>query len=520
VFSAKPSALLEIFIVLANHPELEGIRAGTVRQIRRALPLIDEHFRSNPECQRLFMDIFRLPQGLTRVLRRMHKYGILGAYLPSFGRVEGLMQYDLFHIYTVDDHTLMVIRNLRRLAIREYDHEFPQYSQLFRSLAKPEVLYLAALFHDIAKGRGGDHSVLGATDAYDFCKQHGMSEYHANMVAWLVTNHLVMSLTAQRKDISDPEVINEFAHQVMDVAHLDFLYLLTIADIRATNPNLWNFWKQTLLADLYHASRQALRRGLGTQLDNTAIIETTKNDTMALLGMEGYSLIDVETVWRHFPDDYFIRYSADDIALHVRNILSQQDPDKPLVVIYEPRGYGGMAIFIHTRARDALFADITAALDQMGLNIADARIISSRNGMTLDTYIVIDDEHQEINHNRVEEIYNLLIKQISADTTETSQVMRHLTRHQKHFQSTTSVTFRDDQQDKTVIIISTSDRPGLLASIGKVLHEYHIQILNAKIATIGTMVEDIFFVSNKSGHALDNKTRQQLEKDIVAALDS
>jgi [protein-PII] uridylyltransferase len=520
VFEQTPSALLEIFIILAGNPQLKGVRAGTLRQIRAAIPLIDDEFRDNEVCKQLFMDIFRMPRGLTHVLRQMHKYGILGAYLPAFGQIEGLMQYDLFHIYTVDDHTLMVIRNLRRLTVKQHQDEFPELSQLLNKTPKPEILYLAALFHDIAKGRGGDHSSLGATESYDFCKQHGMSEYDSHLVAWLVRNHLVMSLTAQRKDISDPGVIADFAKEVKDIAHLNYLYLLTIADMRATNPNLWNFWKQALLSDLYNATKQALRRGLDTSVVYTDIIENTKNDARTMLGKEGYSMLDIEAVWQYCPDDYFIRYSSDDIALHMRNILSHEDMDEPLIVIYEPRDYGGMAIFIYTRARDALFADITSGLDQLGLDIADARIIPASNGMTLDTYIVIDDEHIENRQNRAAEIHNLLYRQITSPDDDASRIKRRLTRHQKHFQSNTRVSFFPNDTHRTVIIITTSDRPGILANIGLVLHKHHVVILNAKIATMGSKVEDIFFVTDKDGNRINKEDQRQLEKDIIAALDA
>jgi [protein-PII] uridylyltransferase len=520
VFEQTPSALLEIFVILASNPQLKGVRANTLRQISAAIPLIDEEFRNNDECKRFFIGIFRMPQGLTHVLREMHKHGILGAYLPAFGQIEGLMQYDLFHIYTVDDHTLMVIRNLRRLTVKRHADEFPELSQLLSKTPKPEILYLAALFHDIAKGRGGDHSSLGATESYDFCKKHGMPEYDSHLVSWLVKNHLIMSLTAQRKDISDPGVISDFAKEVKDIAHLNYLYLLTIADMRATNPNLWNFWKQALLSDLYNSTKQALRRGLDSNVVFTDIIKNTQNDARTMLANEGYSTLDVETVWRDFPDDYFIRYSSDDIALHIRNILSHEDPDEPLIVIYEPRDYGGMAIFIYTPARDALFADITAGLDQLGLNIADARIIPASNGKTLDTYIVIDDEHIENKQNRAAEIYSQLYKQITSPGDDVSRVRRRLTRHQKHFQSNTRVTFFPNNNQRTVIVISTSDRPGILASIGMVMHKHHVVILNAKIATMGSKVEDIFFVTDKDGNRIDSESQKLLEKDIIAALDA
>ncbi|MBT8093086.1 MAG: [protein-PII] uridylyltransferase, partial [Gammaproteobacteria bacterium] len=251
VFSNDPSALLELFLVLQQNQDIQGVSAYTIALIRRNLHLIDDEFRQNPRNHRLFLSILRAPEGVTHELRRMNLYGVLGLYVPAFGRIVGRMQYDLFHAYTVDEHTLFVVSNLRRFALPRYDHEFPLCSQIMQSLEKPEIAYLSGLFHDIAKGRGGDHSELGAVDARAFCLEHGLSKYEAGVVAWLVQNHLALSSTAQKKDIGDPDVINEFAELVGDPLHLDYLYLLTVADVRGTNPKLWNSWKAQLFGDLY-----------------------------------------------------------------------------------------------------------------------------------------------------------------------------------------------------------------------------------------------------------------------------
>ena len=262
VFRRYPIALLEVFLILQQHPELKGVRACTIRLIRDHCHLIDEKFRTDLRASSLFMEIMRQPLGVTHELRRMHHYGILAAYLPIFANIVGRMQYDLFHVYTVDEHTLTVIRTLRRFAVRQHAHEFPFCSKIIDSLPKPELLYLAGLFHDIAKGRGGDHSTLGAKDAWDFCQQHGLSDFDSKLISWLVEKHLILSMTAQRKDISDPEVVQAFAEEVGDPTRLDYLYLLTVADTRATNPARWNSWKDALLRELYVATRGALERGL------------------------------------------------------------------------------------------------------------------------------------------------------------------------------------------------------------------------------------------------------------------
>ena len=251
-----------MFLLLEQNLDLRGVNARTIALVKQHLWLIDEEFRQNPRHHRLFLDILRAPQGVTRTLKRMNTYGVLGLYIPAFGRVVGRMQYDLFHAYTVDAHTLFVVENLRRFALPRFDNEFPSCSAVMQRLEKPEVAYLAGLFHDIAKGRGGDHSELGAVDAESFCLEHGMSRYDARLVAWLVKHHLLLSLTAQKKDINDPNVVNEFARTVGDQTHLDYLYVLTVADVRGTNPKIWNSWKESLFAELYQATRRALRRGV------------------------------------------------------------------------------------------------------------------------------------------------------------------------------------------------------------------------------------------------------------------
>ncbi len=287
VFDRYPSALLELFVVIEQNPAIRGVRASTIRQLTRHLWLIDEEFRQHPRNHRLFFEILRAPTGVTHELRRMNLYGVLGRYIPAFGRIVGRMQYDLFHAYTVDAHTLFVVSNLRRLAMAKYDHEFPELSRIMQSLPKQELAYLAAIFHDIAKGRGGDHSELGSVDAEAFCLEQGLSLYDARLVAWLVRNHLVLSVTAQKKDISDPKVIHEFAKLVGDQNHLDYLYVLTVADVRGTNPKLWNNWKASLFAGFYQRTREALRRGLESPIDQDQLIAETQARARELIGREG-----------------------------------------------------------------------------------------------------------------------------------------------------------------------------------------------------------------------------------------
>ena len=314
VFRRYPVALLEVFYILQTHPELQGVRASTIRSIRENRHRIDDAFRADLRARSLFMECLREPRGITHSLRRMNRYGVLAAYIPAFANIVGRMQYDLFHVYTVDEHTLTLLRNLRRFTIPEHDEEFPLCSAVTLRIPKMEVLYLAGLFHDIAKGRGGVHSQLGARDAWDFCRLHGLSEFDSRLVAWLVEKHLLMSMTAQRKDISDPEVIQSFAEMVGEQTRLDYLYLLTVADSRATDPERWNGWIDALLRELYHATRRALLRGLDHPQAQDELIAQKQDEARRLVQRYGGDPAACTRLWHRFSLDFFLHNSPDEIA--------------------------------------------------------------------------------------------------------------------------------------------------------------------------------------------------------------
>src|SRR3984957_16576309 len=341
VFARTPSALLELFVLLQQNPDIKGVRASTMRAVTRSLWLIDEEFRQNPRHHRLFLDILRAPVGVTHELRRMNTYEVLGRYIPAFGRIVGRMQYDLFHAYTVDAHTLFVLSNLRRWAIPRYDLEMPALSRLMQQLPKPEIAYPRALFHDIAKGRGGDHSELGSVDAEAFCLEQGLSRYDARLVAWLVRNHLELSITAQKQDINDTEVISAFARKVGDQAHLDYLYVLTVADVRGTNPKLWNSWKASLFHEFYERVKRALRRGLESPIDQEELIRETQGAARQLLVGHGIAAADVEKVWARFSALYFLQYTPEEVAWHSRLLLERQPGPGDTLVAIEPRSVRG-----------------------------------------------------------------------------------------------------------------------------------------------------------------------------------
>ena len=521
VFKQYPFALLELFLILQQRPELKGVRASTIRLIRDHRYLIDETFRYDIRARNLFLEILRQPQGLTHELRRMHRYGVLAAYLPVFGAVVGQMQYDLFHVYTVDEHSLFVVRNLRAFAVPERQHEFPLCSAIFERLPKPELLYLAGLFHDIAKGRGGDHSELGAADALNFCRHHGMSYYDGRLVAWLVKHHLLMSMTAQRQDISDPDVITTFAGRVGDRIHLDYLYLLTVADIRATNPSLWNDWKDALLRDLYETTLRALRRGLENPVDRTERIAETQAEAWRLLAAEqdreAWDLAQVEALWARFGEDYFLRFRPEEIAWHTRAIL-QGTEQSPLVLVRRRRG--GTEVFVYTEDRDYVFAAMTSILSRLRLTIHDARILTATNGMTLDSYAVLEEDGETITDPaREQEIGAVLRQQLRRPQEALSPVNRLPKRQLRHFPIEPQVYFHpDDSNHRTVMEIIAGDRPGLLARVACAIAECEIRVQNAKIATLGERAEDIFFITDRRNQPLTETVKTCLRAMVLEAL--
>jgi [protein-PII] uridylyltransferase len=525
VFTRTPFALMEIFVLLAQHPEIKGVRADTIRLLRDHRHLIDDDFRKDIRNTSLFIELFKSREGIHRNLRRMNRYGILGRYLPEFGDIVGQMQHDLFHIYTVDAHTLNVIKHLRKLGKPGVAEKYPLASQLIERLPKPELIYLAGLYHDIGKGRGGDHSELGAVDAEAFCVRHQLPKWDTRLIVWLVRNHLVMSTTAQRKDLSDPQVINDFAKLVGDQTRLDYLYVLTVADINATNPSLWNTWRATLLRQLHSETSRALRRGLENPLDREELIRQTQNAALEVLVAAGTDADDAELLWSQLGDQYFLRHTPADIAWHTAAILAHPADDGPLVLIRETaqREFeGGTQIFIYATDQHDFFAVTVAAMSQLNLNIHDARVITSTSQFTLDTYVVLEADGSPIGDNpaRVDEIRHGLIDALKNPDDYPTIIQRRVPRQLKHFDFAPQVTIHNDtQRPVTVIELVAPDRPGLLARVGLIFLEFDLSLQNAKIATLGERVEDVFFVTDANNQPLsDPELCARLQQEIVAQL--
>lgn len=521
VFIYYPFALLEIFLQIQQRHKLKGIRSSTIRLIREHLHLIDDEFRNDLRCKSLFMEILRQPRGVTFALRSMSRYGILAKYLPEFGKIEGQMQFDLFHVYTVDEHTLFVVRNIRRFFVAKFKHEFPLCSQLIGSIPKPELLYVAGIYHDIAKGRGGDHSVLGEDDARQFCLRHGLSHYDTELVAWLVRNHLLMSSTAQHKDLSDPDVINEFASKVESNIKLDYLYLLTVADIRGTNNSLWNSWKDSLLKTLRSEAQKAIRRGLSNPLQKDDFIQQTKKSAMQLIEQTQMDTDVINVMWDQMGDDYFLRYTPNEILRHTKEIIA--NPDKEVIVNIEPKGSsGGTDIFIRCPVQKDLFASTTLALDSMSLNIVEARIVTSNNNCSLNTYTVLDLHGNNIEEPyHIEEIRQNILNIIDEQNIEGRQKDGAISRRIECFAQPTVITWEDDVNNgRTILEIITTDRPGLLSRIALALMNHGIETLNAKIATLGAHVDDVFIIYDADTNScVASDTMDSLKKALTETLD-
>ncbi len=519
IFRNEPLQLIRAFKVwnrCERQHEVEGLSASTLRLLRRDRNLIDAGFRSRQDARALFINIIRAERGVTHMLRRMNRYGILGRYLPAFGRVIGRMQYDLFHQLTVDEHTMFVVRNIRRLALDEFRHEFPDFSELYQELPRPELLILAGLFHDIAKGRGGDHSELGSDDAVTFCREHGLSTADQHTVSWLVRNHLLMSLTAQREDVSDPDVINNFVAKVESLSHLQYLYLLTVCDIRATNPKLWNGFKAGLLRSLYLAAKRSIIEGEPAK--EADLIARKRREAEMLCVELGLSDRQVDDIFNRFDPEHMLRYTAEELAWQC-SILNHADGTTRVAVRTIPQR--GVMVFIHSPDVSGMFAVTTAVLARMNCNILDARISSTQDGWTADSYAISEPDGTDITDPaRREEIRVSLLNALNDPENVDTRVTRRLSIRERHFDTPTQIFFRNDPKNRySIMELVTNDRPGLLSRVGEVLRKHRLNLKSAKVGTIGERAEDIFHFTDSSGKPLsDTALFHSLRDDLVSAL--
>ncbi len=525
VFINHPSALIELFAILGENDKIEGIRASAIRQIRLHRNLIDDEFRADPENRELFMRLLRAPNKLSIQLARMNRYGILGSYLPEFGKIVGQTQHDLFHIYPVDVHTLQVIRNLRRFANPEVATAFPVASHIFKNLRKPELMIIAALYHDIAKGRGGDHSVLGSADIKDFAERHGLPPQEVKLLQWLVENHLLMSTVSQREDTSDPDVIYKFATHVGDLMHLEHLYLLTVADINATNPRLWTDWKGSLMHNLYFETKRALQEGLGVPGDKAEWINDAKDAALRLLATDGISESQALAAWSDVDEEFFLRERADDVATFTKAIIANQDDDAPVLLLRDVGGEFPVAtqIFVHAKDRQNIFSITSAILDKLHLNIQDARLHTTHDNLAFDVFYVLDEHGYPVGDNTqlCKAILDTLRSGILDPSAVSFDVHRRTTRQLKNFTLKTVASLRNDMETNTTVLeVITPDRPGLLAHLASIFLRYGLNLYNAKISTLGERVEDTFNLTDYNHQPLtDPDFSQKLQETICTELD-
>jgi [protein-PII] uridylyltransferase len=511
---SDPNGILRAFLVMAQHQELRGMSAPLMRALWHARVRIDPQYRRDPRNRATFMAILQQPKGVLHELRRMNQLSVLGRYLPVFRRIVGQMQHDLFHVYTVDQHILQVLRNLRRFALAEHAHEYPLCSQLITDFDKPWLLYIAALFHDIAKGRGGDHSTLGARDARRFCREHGLSAEDTALVTFLVVHHLSMSQAAQKQDLADEAVIQRFAALVKSERRLIALYLLTVADIRGTSPKVWNAWKGKLLEDLFLSTRRLLGGG---SVSSTAVLEGRKEEALRILRLYGLSDSAREGLWEQLDVVYFLRHSAQDIAWHTRSLFSRVRTEKPVVRARLARIGEGAEVLIYVQDQKDLFARVCGYFDSRNLSILDARIHTTRHGYALDTFLVTDNGHTPHYRELLAQVEHELAEWIAKRHELPLPVKGRMSRQSRHFPVTPEVRLVPDERGSRYLLsVTATDRLGLLYSIARVLTQHNLNVHTAKVLTLGERAEDIFLVS---GAELGQERNQlEIEQDLLLAL--
>ncbi|MFO0144321.1 MAG: [protein-PII] uridylyltransferase [Betaproteobacteria bacterium] len=509
-----PNGLLRAFLILAQYRELKGMSARLLRALWHGRDMIDAAFRRDPRNRATFIAILRQPLGVTHNLRRMNQWSILGRYLPVFRKIVGQMQHDLFHVYTVDQHILTVVRNLRRFMLAQFAHEYPMCSQLMANFDRPWLLVIAALYHDIAKGRGGDHSELGSKDARAFCRAHDVGRDDTELVCFLVEHHLTMSQIAQKQDIADPAVVSRFAKLVSSERRLVALYLLTVADIRGTSPKVWNAWKARLLEDLFRQTRRLLG---GEAVPATAELEGRKREALRVLGLYGVSEKAHEPLWTELDVVYFLRHSAKDIAWHTRTLLAHVHAAQPIVRSRLSAAGEGVEVLIYCRDQKDLFARVCGYFDSRGLSILDAKIHTTRHDYALDTFLVTDQGRSTHFRDLLARIEKELTQWIAEAAPLPEPVKGRLSRQSRHFPISPMVHLQPDERGQAYLLsLTATDRIGLLYGITRVLARHGVNIHTAKINTLGERVEDVFLID---GPVLETPRGQlQLEQDLLEAV--
>ncbi len=515
LYQREPHAILETFHLYQSTLGTKGLSARTLRALYNARTLMNADFRRDPVNRATFLKILMEPEGITHAMRLMNQTSVLGRYVWSFRRIVGQMQHDLFHVYTVDQHILMVLRNVRRFFIVEHAHEYPFCSQLASGWEQPWLLYVAALFHDIAKGRGGDHSELGEADVRRFCKDHGITAADADLIAFLVREHLTMSRVAQKSDLSDPDVIAAFARRVGSQRRLTALYLLTVADIRGTSPKVWNAWKGKLLEDLYKLATRALG---GAAPDPAADVEARKREALVQIALYALPFEAHKPLWNTLDVSYFMRHDAQDIAWHTKHLSRYVNTPTPIVRARRSPVGEGLQVLVYTKDQPDLFARICGYFDQYGFSILDARVHTSHTGYAIDTFQVVttlelDEHYRELVHRLENGLSQAIAQQGPLPAPSKGRVSRRV----KSFPVAPRVTLRPDEKAQHWLLnIAASDRAGLLYSVARVLARHHVEVQLAKVNTLGERVDDTFLI--KGACLAHNRTQIEIETELLEAL--
>lgn len=515
LYRRNPHAILETFLVYQTTVGIKGLSARTLRALYNARDLMDAKYRRDPVNRATFLQIMQAPDGITHAMRLMNQTSVLGRYLWVFRKIVGQMQHDLFHVYTVDQHILMVLRNARRFFMVEHAHEYPFCSQLASGWDKPWILYIASLFHDIAKGRGGDHSELGIMEARRFCKEHGVPDDDAKLIEFLVGEHLTMSRIAQKSDLSDPDVIQEFAKRVGNERYLTALYLLTVADIRGTSPKVWNAWKGKLLEDLYKYTARALG---GRAPDADAEVEQRKREALVMVALYALPFEAHKPLWDTLDVGYFMRHDAADIAWHTKQLSRLVATDQPIVRARRSPVGEGLQVVVYTQDQPDLFARICGYFDQGGFSILDARIHTTKKGYALDTFQVVTSADMDEHYREMTSMLENGLAQAIAEAGPLPAPSRgRVSRRVKSFPIAPRVSLKPDEKaQRWLLNISASDRLGLLYCIARVLAKHQIVVQLAKVATLGERVEDTFLIHG--AQLQHNRAQIDIETEILDAL--